>query len=270
MLSNLTRRAIAFVVAAALAIVAAVAAFSYLRGVENEAAERADAVVGYVATQRIEPGTLADTAVQLGAIEEREVPRSLLAADAVTDLSQITGRTVQEVILPGDQIVSTRFAAPGQGVQVLTIPPDHQAMSVQVGIPPGVAGFLREGDHISVIAFLDVPTEDEDEVVTTEDPETGTQTTQQATEQRAQFVLQDLEVLAVGQRVLPSAEDPDGGTAQAGDAVLLTLAVTPIEAEQLAYATLAGQLYMTLLPEDETEPVATPGRTAETIFEDTP
>ncbi len=185
MLSNLTRRAIAFVIAAILAIVAVIAALSYLRGVENEAAEEADAVVGYVATQRIEPGTLADTAIQSGLIEEREIPRSLLAEGAITELSQVTGRTVQEVILPGDQIVDARFAAPGQGVQVLTIPPDHQAMSVAVGIPPGVAGFLRAGDFVSIISFIDVPAPDEPPV-TVEDPETGEQTTEEATQQRAQ------------------------------------------------------------------------------------
>ncbi len=266
MLSVLTRRAIAFVIAVILAIVAAVAAYSYLQGVENRAAEQADAVIGYIATQRIEPGTLADTAIQLEAIEEREIPRDLLAEGAITDVSQITGRTVQEVILPGDQIVSDRFAAPGQGVQVLAIPPDHQAMSVQVTIPPGVANFLREGDHISMIALLDVPEPDGGTVVV-EDPETGTTTTEEATQERAQFLLQDVEVLAVGRRVPPTQEEPAGGTAEEGGSVLLTVAVTPAEAEQLAFAALTGELYFTLLPEDETEPVETPGRTSDNIFD---
>ncbi len=266
MLSVLTRRAIAFIVAAILAIVAALAVYSYLRGVENRAAEEADEVVGYVAVQRIEPGTLADTAIQLGAVEERAIPRSLLAEGAVTDLSQVTGRVVEEVILPGDQLQSDRFAAPGQQVQVLTIPPDHQAMSVQVGIPPGVSKFLRAGDHISMIALLDVPDPDGG-TVAVEDPETGETTTEEATEPRAQFLLQDVEILAVGQRVPPTDEQPAGGTAESAGDVLLTVAVTPDEAEQLAFATLTGELYFTLLPEDETEPVATTGRTTENIFD---
>lgn len=265
MLSVLTRRAIAFVVATILAIIAAVAVYSYLRGIEQRAVEEADAVVGYVATDRIEPGTLADTAIQLGTIEQAEIPRTLLAEGAVTDLSQITGRVVAEVILPGDQIVSERFAAPGQQAQVLAIPPDHQAMSVQVGIPPGVAGFLRKGDHVSVIAFLEAPTDDGDTVVV-EDPETGTQTEQEETQPRAQFVLQDVEILAVGRRLQPTEEQPEGGTTQT-EGVLLTVAVTPEEAERLAYATLDGSLYLTLLPEDETEPVTTPGRTKDNIFD---
>lgn len=266
MLSVLTRRAIAFIIAAILAIIAAIAVFSYLQGVEQQAATEADQVVGYVATERIEPGTLADTAIQRGAVEERDIPRSLLAEGAVTDLNQVTGRTVQEVILPGDQLVSDRFAAPGAGVQVLAIPPDHQAMSVEVAIPPGVAGFLREGDHINVIAYLDVPVED-GEVVAVEDPETGEQEVQTETEQRAQFVVQDVEVLAVGQRVAPDEENPAGTTTESVQSILLTVAVTPMEAERLTFATLDGQIYLTLLPEDETEPVQTPGRSARDIFD---
>lgn len=266
MLSVLTRRAIAFIVAIILAIVAAFAVYTYLQDVENRAAEEVDAVIGYVATQRIEPGTLADTAIQLDAIEEREIPRSLLAESAVTDLSQVTGRVVEEVILPGDQLVADRFAAPGQGVEVLTIPPDHQAMSIQVGIPPGVAGFLRAGDHVSVIAYLEVPLED-GETVAVEDPETGETAVAREAGPRAQFVLQDVEVLSVGRRVPPSDENPAGGTTADTEATLLTVAVTPVEAERLAFSTLNGQLYLTLLSEDETEPVTTPGRSAETIFE---
>ena len=265
MASVFTRRAIAFVIAVILAIVAAVAVWSYLRGVEEEAAEEADAVVGYVATQRIEPGTLADTAIQTEAIEEREIPRSLFAEGAITDLNQITGRTVEEVILPGDQIISDRFTAPGEQAQVLPIPPDNQAMSFEVGVPPGVAGFVDEGDRISIIAFLEVP-DPEQQTETVQDTESGVIIEQEATQDRAQFVLQDVEVLAVGQRTPPSEEEPAGDTAAPDSTVLLTVAVTPVEAEQLAFATLSGSLYLTLLPEDETDPVDTPGRTADNIF----
>ncbi len=74
----------------------------------------------------------------------------------------------------------------------------------------------------------------------------------------------------MGQRIAPSPEDPDGGTTPTTDSVLLTVAVTPDEAEQLTFATLAGSLYLTLLPEDEREPVDTAGRTADNLFEDAP
>lgn len=269
MSGTFTRRSIAFLLAVILALVAAISIVSYLRGIETAVAEENRAVTGYVATGEIEAGTLIDSAIQQGLVEERPVPRSLVAPGAITDLSQVQGRLVNATILPGDQLVVGRFAAPGDGVQVLTIPEGHQAMSVEVGVPPGVAGYVNKGDHVSVLAFLTVPTEDDDETTTTTDPAAGTITTEQATEERSQYVLQDVEVLAVGQRVVtPPAEEGQTQAPQPVTSVLATFAVTPDEAERLLYANQAGVLWMTLLPKDETDPVVTSGRTAETIFEE--
>ena len=265
-MSLLTRRAIAFLVALVLAIVAAVAIYSYIRGIEEDVQAEAGLVVGYVATQQIEPGTLMDVAIEQGAVEQREIPRNLLADNAVTDLSQTRGRVVQELILPGDQLILDRFAAPGEGLQVLTVPPGHQATSIELGVPPGVAGFVQEGDHISVIGYLDVPIEGSSVVVT--DPETGQEQLIRQLEPRAQYLVQDIEVLAVGRRVVTDPNTPEGQEAVPESTILLTLAVTPAEAEKLTFAVLDGDLRLTLLPDDETEPVTTPGRSRDDIFED--
>jgi pilus assembly protein CpaB len=251
-----TRRAIAFLVAVVLAIVATVAVYNYVRSVEARVAVEGDLVLGFVAVERIEPGTLADTAIQLGAIEEAQIPRDLLVDEAITELDQLTARTVQELILPGDIILSDRFSAPGENPDVLTIPPDHQALAINVATEPGVAGFLREGDHVSVIANIEAP---------------GGQAGPQGgggSGTRAQYVLQDVEILAIGRRVQPTDAQPAGGTAQTEGGILLTVAVLPEEAEELVFATLNGQLWLTLLPEDERQPVDTPGATAGTLFQD--
>ena len=268
MSGTFTRRSIAFLVATVLALVAAVSIVSYLRSVEAAQAEETQAVVGYVATGEIPTGTLIDSAIAEGLVEERPVPRSLQPPGAITDLSQVQGRLVNATILPGDQLVVGRFAAPGDGIQVLTIPEGHQAISVEVGVPPGVANYVQPGDHVSVIAVVEVPTADEDETETTTDPQTGTQTTRQATENRSQFVLQDLEVLAIGQRVVTPPSSEGEPAPQPVTAILTTLAVTADEAERLVFANENGTIWFTLLPEDETDPVETTGRTAETLFDD--
>lgn len=266
MSGTFTRRTIAFLLAVILALVAAISIVSYLRGVETAVAAENESVMAYVATGEIADGVLIDSAVQQRLVEERAVPRALLAPGAITDLGQVQGRLVNATILPGDQLVIGRFAEPGDGVQVLAIPEGHQAMSVEVGVPPGVAGYLKEGDHISIIAYLTVPTQDEAQTETSTDLATGVATTQQATEPRAQFVVQDVEVLAVGQRIVTTAQE-EGAAPQPIASVLTTVAVTADEAERLVYATVGGTLWMTLLPEDETDPVATQGRTAETVFD---
>lgn len=263
-MSNLlTRRAIAFLIALLLAIVAAVAVLNYVRGVEQDAVLDGDLVVGFVATQQIEPGTLADSAVQLGAIEETEVPSDLLPATAITDLTQITGRFVEERIVAGDIIVSDRFASPGESGSVLTLDPEFQALSLAVAVEPGVAGFVREGDFVSIIANLAAP-----------DPSAGDGQAQgqgqggDGAVTRTQYALQSVEVLAVGRRVESADGDAAGGTVPAEGGILLTVAVRPEDAEKLVHANLNGQVWLTLLPDDETDPVDTPGVTADTLFED--
>lgn len=261
-MSNLlTRRAIAFLIALLLAIVAAAAVLNYVRGVEEEAALEGGVVVGYVATQQIEPGTLADSAVQLNAIEERDIPGDLMPQSAITDLTQITGRFVQETIVAGDIIVEDRFAPPGETGSVLTFDPELQALSLAVAVEPGVAGFVREGDRVSVIANLAAPAPGDGAA-----PDQGQDPDAVAT--RTQYVLQDVEVLAIGRRIEAAEGEAAGGTVPSEGGILLTVAVRPEDAEKLVHANLNGQLWLTLLPGDETDPVDTPGVTADTLFED--
>jgi pilus assembly protein CpaB len=81
-------------------------------------------------------------------------------------------------------------------------------------------------------------------------------------EVRTQYLLQGVDVLAVGQRQVQT--DEQEGTVSS---VLMTLAVQPEDAERLVFAVANGSLYFTLLPEDA-EPVETPGRTFGDLFDD--
>src|SRR5438552_15185315 len=80
---------------------------------------------------------------------------------------------------------------------------------------------------------------------------------------QVKFLLQNVQVLQVGTRVIvPPANGQPGGAAvqQASGKVDLTVAVTAVQAEKLAFATLNGVLYFTLVRPDS-KPVGTPGRT---------
>jgi pilus assembly protein CpaB len=257
-------RVIAIVLAVLLAGIAAVALLSYVRGVETRTQQEYEPVDAFVATERIAAGTSAEAAVAGGQIEPRAIPQASLPANAVGALTQIEGTVAIVDILPGEVIVADRFgestAAP-RGLR--EIPQDKEAISVQVGVVQGVAGFISPGDQVSVIAELQQPAAE------VPDDEEG-QPDGEGTVVR--YLLQDVEVLAVGRRVIQEGEDQVQQTEQ----VLMTLALEPEDAERLVFAFNNGSLHFTLLPpatEDPDEPgldrpVATPGRTAETIFED--
>lgn len=257
----LPKRAIALAVAIILAAVATFALLSYVRGVEADVAEANEAVQAYVAKDAIPQGTRAEDAVSQGLIVREDVPRRLLADGAISSLEQVNGRVASADVLPGEQILAARFVLPDDlSTEFLSIPEDRQAMSVQVNVPSGVAQFIQRGSRVSLIAEIQ-------DAGAAADPANPQATVASAEEVRAQYLLQNVEVLAVGQRVVTTTTgEGENQVQQTQDQVLLTLAVTPVEAEKLTLAVFEGQLYFTLLPPDQ-QPVETSGQTLGSLFD---
>lgn len=243
------RRGIALGLAIALAAVATISLFSYLRGVEARALKGVESVQAFVAKEIIPSGTSGGTAITKGLIGRELIPRKSLALGSIRSLTEIQSRVASVTILKGEQILSARFKAASAAKGLLNLPADRQALSVELELPPGVSGFVRSGDHISVIARLE---------------KTGP--TANPVEVQVKYLLQDIEVLQVGQRVVTTDKDKGAQVEQNTRKVLLTLALTPGEAEKLAFALFDGELYFTLLPEGQ-KPVETPGRTRENAFQ---
>lgn len=255
-------RVLAIILAIVLAAVATLAITSYVDSLQAEREAELQPVEAFVAAQRIPEGTTGEQAVAGNLIERREIPQSIVAPGAITSLSQLEGRVAAVDILPGEQIIGARFVEPQAARGLAPIPDDLQAISVEVGIPPGVAGFIQPGDRVSILAQLTAPAPEGE----AEEAEDGTE---QEGAARVQFLLQGVEVLAVGQRIV--VQQQDGGEqsqVNRGEGrMLMTLALSPVDAEKLAFAIFEGQLYFTLLPEDQEFPVETPGRTSENAFE---
>ena len=249
----LSKRSISVVVAVVLAALAALALTSYVQGAEAKAVAAQQPVDAYVAKAVIPSGTLGSAAISQGLVVKRAIPRAVVAQGAITALSQIQDKVASVDILRDEQILAARFVEP-QALRngLLPIPADRQAMSVQVGIPPGVAGFIQPGDQVSIIAQAS----------------TGAAAGKDNNAQ-VQYLLQDIHVLSVTQSTpTPDPKQdtkPAQSSAQTQSQVLLTLAVTPAEAEKLAFAVLDGQVYFTLVPKDQ-KPITTPGRNAGNLF----
>lgn len=247
-------RAVAVVAALALAAIATFGITTYVRGVEDRAFQDAELVEVFVATQDIPAGISAQAASEAGVIDRENRPRRAVPNGALSSLEQIDGLVALESILEGEVLVIGRWGDTVAAQAQLDIPEGFEAIAVQVGIPPGVAGFIRNGDRISLIAHVTGASVSEDADVQVE----------AADETRSQYLLQDIEVLSVGQRVT-TEEGTDGTQEQTGN-VLLTVALQPEDAERLVFAINEAELYFTLLPEDA-EPQNTPGRTFEDLFQ---
>lgn len=250
-------RVLASGAAIVLAAVATVAITTYVRGIEQRAFDDAELVEVFVAQEEIPAGMSSTGASEAGLIGRDRAPRASVPDGAITALDQLDGQVALERILVGETIVRGRWADPAVATRVLDIPEGFEAISVEVGVPPGVAGFVEGGDQVSLIVTVQEPP-----TVTTDAD--GTET-EEPGEIRTQYLLQSIQVLAVGQR-RTTTEDGEEGAPQTASQILMTLALEPEDAERLVFAVENGSLYFTLLPEDA-EPVATPGRTLDDLFE---
>lgn len=260
-------RSLAIIVALVLAGVAVFFIWRYVNDVEEQVRQDQELVEVYVATRSIPEGTRADAAISQGLIQRDEIPRVNRPENAITALEQIDGLAAVDPIIAGEVILQARFGDPTSQAVEFEIPEGLQAISVQVGVPAGVAGFVRPGDRISVIAHIAAapPTAP----VIGPDGNPVEVEGDGPSETRSQFLVQDVQVLSLGRRVLVQTEQGEQDSVQQTESVLATIAVTDEQAEQLVFAINEGEgdnsLYFTLLP-DGYEADDTPGRTFENLF----
>lgn len=239
----------------------------YVAGADQRAQEGAVLTDVYVATGGIPQGMTAQTAVQNDLIVLDQVAADNVPEGAIVQLEQISGLVATAPILPGEVIQVARFGDPTLASATIEVPSDRVGMSIQVDIPEGVAGYLTPGDAIAVIGHLEVALVDttfvgpDGQVILEADVEDDQPTAQ------SKFIATDVEVLGVGRRVIVTDEaGNEADQVQQTEQVLLTIAVTPEDAERLAYMHYQGEMYFTLLPEGFVMP-DTPGRTADSVFE---
>ncbi|HHT9119450.1 MAG TPA: Flp pilus assembly protein CpaB [Candidatus Hypogeohydataceae bacterium YC41] len=152
--------------------------------------------------------------------------------------NKVINRVAAVDIVQGAPICEKCLAAPGTAIGLFAkIPKGQRALTVKVDEVSGVAGFSRPGARADIL------------LAGTETAEGG-----KKGEQSAKIILQNVLVLAAGQRVtqLEGKEKP-----QVVNTV--TLLVSPEEAERLALATKMGTLLLTLRPGGDGDTIRTNG-----------
>ena len=163
--------------------------------------------------------------LQVGAkIEQRDikvihVPVSAFPAGAPQRYADVVGHGVITPISKGDFILSNKLA--GENVTGLPslITPGMRAVSVRVNEVVSVAGFVTPGTRVDVL-LTGTPTGGNDQETTT--------------------VLQDVRVLASGHTLEKSA------TGEAQNTPVITLLVTPEDAQRLTLASAQGHIQLAL------------------------
>ena len=205
----------------------AVSAMFYRMAARGRRAEAQRPVV--VASKPLPVGeSIAGDAVHL-----REVPESFVPAGAFSRLEDVIDRPVISPIQPDEPVVEARLAARGTGMGLAPlIPPGMRAMAVRVNDVVGVAGFILPGMRVDVLA-------------------TGRPAGQ--AESVSRTVLQNIAVLSAGQTFQTD------GKSQSIQVPVVTLLLSPQDAETLTLANNDGHIQLVLRNSADGKAVATAG-----------
>ena len=151
----------------------------------------------------------------------------------------LAGRVSGAALVAGEPIVEARLSPKGSAPGMASlIPPNMRAMTVPVNEVVGVGGFIHPGDLVDVITTMQEPM--------------GAWSGSGQPEFRSKIVLQSIRVLAVGQRLATDSEKPE-------QVPVVTLLVSPEEAERLALASTQGKLQLTMRSPSDGEGAETSG-----------
>ncbi len=239
-----SKRAVALIVAAILGLGGVFLLVRYVQASEERALAGTELVTVFMARSEIPAGTSA--AVIADFVEETQVPINARAEGSVTDLSALGNLQTSVDIVPGEQLIESRFtdsairtiAGLGQSV-----PEGLFEITVQVGAERAVGGQLSPGDRVAVIATSEVGT----------DPSLAVPT-------ETRIVLRDALLVNVqsAEFTLTEGDSTERDRSAPQSDFLLTFALNPADTQKLTFAAENTSLWMvrepSLAPESPTEP----------------
>ena len=165
----MNRRWIGVVASIALAVVGAFLLVNYVQGADERALEGEETVEVLVVSESVERGTAAEELE--GSVEVVLVPAKLQTPGSVGDLSALNGTYSAVDLVPGEQILSTRFVSAQDLVALNDFPLPEGLLEVTISLSPerALGGALRPGDSVAVIASFapfTITEEESDDVVT--------------------------------------------------------------------------------------------------------
>jgi pilus assembly protein CpaB len=232
-----SRRVLIVLIAVALAGVSAFAAVNYLSSADSRALGNAEMVEVFLVKKDIAKGLPGEQALDEGYVVKDRIPRKFYPAKAVVNSQTLRGKVALAPIPAGLPVVDGAFVDPRVATVSFAqrIDQGMEAITISVSDTQGVARLVVPGDHVNMILTMPANPADANSV-------------------QSQFVLKNIEVLAVGTAVqLQPGEEaaPAGeGAAPVASSGLLTLSLPAQDTERVTLAQELGGIHLTLVPPD--------------------
>lgn len=171
----------------------------------------------------------------------KQVPVEYIQPGAVTSLEQVIGQIASGPIGAEEQILSTKLLPPGNVGKTLSeiTPEGKRAVTVSVDNLSSIAGLLKPGDYVDILALIALPK----------------RTAAQAKEESAPRLIslfQGIQVLAMGNELVTSKNKTKESGASAS-AQTATFALTPQEAALLSFVQEHGKIKLALRSSQDTK-----------------
>jgi pilus assembly protein CpaB len=244
------RRVLTIAAAVLLTLFGTVVLVAYVNAAEQRAQQGEELTTVLVPTEEIPADTPA--AELTDRVTTDELPRDMRPEDAVSDLSELGDRVTAVPLLAGEPVRAARFQAPGDVAAPGTadIPEDLQIVSIALEPQRALGGRIRTGQLVGVVLSVDgaeIPNPDDPTSTIHADNATG-------------MVLNRVPVTAVSGGI-------DSETGQAGNTVVVSLALDEADVERLVFGAEHGRVWLTEQNE-ETPNLGGTFRTRENIFDD--
>ena len=242
------RRSTGIIVAFVLATLGTLLMVAYVQSAKNDAVAGERLVDVVVVTKTVPAGTaVSDLA---GSVAERQVPAKVVVDGAISDLTEVKDLVADVDLLPGEQLSASRFVTAAVASRG-DVP--KELMEVTVAIEPvrALGGTVRAGDKVGVALSFEpfelsgmVGDGPNGEVIAGALPEDAKTPNSTHLEVRKAIVT---EVSAEQKLSEPAPETEAAGApavAPTGN-ILVTLAVSPNDAEQVIFAAEFGTIWLT-------------------------
>jgi Flp pilus assembly protein CpaB len=212
-------------IAAALALVAALLTMFYVTNYQRSVRENEENVPVFVAARDIPAGTAGADLVGRGFVEKTEIVRRSVVPGAISNPEQLDGLVATQAVYAGEQVSTRRFTTPSQRGIKAQLTGVQRAIAVQGDQHMLLAGVLKAGDRVDVVATFNHPQ--------------GSQFT------FTRIVLRDIEVL----KAPASAGAAEKISSGADGGFAVTLKVTDTQAHKLHWVyTSAEKWHLELRP----------------------
>lgn len=215
-----------------LAIVGAILVVSYAQGADHRAIENLEPVKVLVVKAAIPAGTPVEAMTASVSLEE--LPAAAVTDTALATLADSAGKVAAVDLVVGEQLVSGRLVTPDElpDKGIVGVPPGLQEVSFEIEPRRVVGGRINAGDHVGVFLSFDGGADK----TKPEDPTT-------------QLTLRKVLVTAVQRTPQTATTEQPTDTIPSG-LLMLTVAVTDVDAAKVVFASEFGRLWLSKEPLD--------------------